>query len=193
MRAPTSAVICAALFIGCGDDSSATRDAPVAAGDAAAGDGAAAKPDAAAAGPDAAESVDAAPGACDGLEQGTCTGTDGCAPGCFSLCDCTCPGPPGFEGCGCDECSATCFTYQECVDISDFVECGPNWCDPATEICVGRAGGVAILWSCQPVPAGCAADRSCGCVASSLCIDAFDLCIDGPGDDTVRCECPKCA
>lgn len=72
--------------------------------------------------------------------------------------------------------------------------CGPNGlaCDAATEVCVARQPvGPGIAYSCEPVPAGCASDRTCGCVGQTLCQGSFDVCSDS-GQNQIICECPVC-
>ncbi len=71
--------------------------------------------------------------------------------------------------------------------------CGPSLrCDPADEVCVATSPvGPSIQYACQPVPAGCELDRSCGCVASTLCVAPFDTCTDVVRNE-VSCECPQC-
>jgi len=72
--------------------------------------------------------------------------------------------------------------------------CGPNAiaCDTATEVCVAREPvGPAIVYECKPVPAACSADRTCGCLTSSLCTGGFDQCSD-VGPNAIDCVCPLC-
>ena len=52
---------------------------------------------------------------CEGLPEDACVDRNGCLPGYAGFCDCTCPGPPGYEGGGCEGCSADCFMYAACV------------------------------------------------------------------------------
>lgn len=72
--------------------------------------------------------------------------------------------------------------------------CGPDGatCDTATEVCVARLpSGPSIAYVCEPVPAGCEADRTCGCMAPEFCTGAFNICNeDGPNQ--IICECPAC-
>ena len=55
------------------------------------------------------------PASCAGLDEAACIAQDGCLPGYRGFCDCTCPGPAGYEGGGCDGCSADCFVFAGCV------------------------------------------------------------------------------
>jgi hypothetical protein len=140
-------------------------------------------PDASASLPDARETA-----ICSGLDEKTCEDTAGCVGGCVSLCDCTCPGPAGYEGCeGCDACPKSCFTFAACVARTP---CGDTWCDPATEICVSRSAFV-VTHECESVPAGCESDRTCGCAAATLCEDPFNACSD-TGPNAIDCACPAC-
>ncbi len=53
---------------------------------------------------------------CAGLDEDACIDAEGCEPGYSGFCDCTCPGPAGYEGGGCDECAPECFTFAACVE-----------------------------------------------------------------------------
>ena len=65
-------------------------------------------------------------------------------------------------------------------------------CNPRAEICVGRTPvGPAIVYSCEPAPAGCEEDRSCACAGSALCQGAFYECTEA-GENQLQCECPQC-
>jgi hypothetical protein len=78
-------------------------------------------------------------------------------------------------------------------DALASIACGTAKCDVATQICVVRTPvGPSETYTCEPIPAGCAADRSCACVSTTVCAGAYSKCTD-PGDpDTVVCECPQC-
>ena len=71
--------------------------------------------------------------------------------------------------------------------------CGPTlMCDSATEICVSSGPvGPAIIYECQPVPAGCEFERTCACAAASLCQPPFVVCTD-VGNNAIDCNCPPC-
>ena len=80
-----------------------------------------------------------------------------------------------------------------CSPSSTPSPCGPALsCDTATEVCVAREPvGPAIIYACDPVPAGCESDRSCRCAGASLCQGAFGTCADA-GPNSITCECPLC-
>ena len=69
--------------------------------------------------------------------------------------------------------------------------CGPELtCDSARQICVRREqGGPGVFYSCEPVPAGCEADRSCRCAGASLC-QALTCQDEGP--NAIACLCSAC-
>jgi hypothetical protein len=181
------------LILGaCGDDSGGGgADGPPGGGDGASGgDGPAGDSPATRDGP---RPPDAGPSACSGLDQETCRGTAGCEPGCYSLCDCTCPGLGPFDPCGgCEECVQACMVWGECLDEARLTPCGESFCETATEICVARAGPVAITYRCMPVPPGCEADRTCACAGDDFCVDAFDTC-NNVDPNHIECSCPACA
>ena len=183
--------LASSLLGGCGDDSGS---GPIdgASGDGAnGGDGAGGTPDG---GRDGAAIDAALPPSCGGLTKEVCEATSGCAPACVSICDCSCPGPPGgHEGCGCAGCPATCFTYDECVATYGFTPCGEDWCDPAEDVCVTRTGGIGIFSSCEKVPDGCLDDRTCGCLGADLCEAPYTACTVDAEANTVSCDCPTCA
>jgi hypothetical protein len=49
-----------------------------------------------------------------------------------------------------------------------------------------------MTYTCQPLPGGCASDRSCGCVGATLCTGTFDHCSNNPAPNTITCECLAC-
>jgi hypothetical protein len=53
--------------------------------------------------------------ACAALAEASCVADPRCEPGYWGVCDCTCPGPPGYEGKGCGNCSESCFEFAACV------------------------------------------------------------------------------
>lgn len=81
------------------------------------------------------------------------------------------------------------------ADARTAVDCPPTddlQCEFTTSVCVIETPvGPAMRSSCQPVPTGCEADRSCDCVGATLCQAPFDLCQDG-ADNQVTCECVNC-
>jgi hypothetical protein len=72
--------------------------------------------------------------------------------------------------------------------------CGPGLTCNASEICVvfGPFGPGSFSRTCEPVPAGCDLDRTCGCVSATLC-PAPHVCrdVEAPGD-VILCECVAC-
>ena len=72
--------------------------------------------------------------------------------------------------------------------------CAPGVTCGSSEICVifGPFGPGAFSQTCQPVPAGCELDRTCGCVSDALC-PSPNVCrdLDAPGD-RILCECAAC-
>jgi len=60
-------------------------------------------------------------------------------------------------------------------------------CTASTEVCVVTGPfGPTNMSSCEAVPAGCEKDRTCSCVAASLC-NATDTCSE-PADNTIFCD-----
>jgi len=82
----------------------------------------------------------------------------------------------------------------ECAP-SPQTPCGPELrCDATSELCMIRGPvGPGVIHTCEPIPAGCESDRTCGCAATSLCQAPFDTChdVEGPGD-AIFCECLMC-
>lgn len=65
-------------------------------------------------------------------------------------------------------------------------------CDAPTEICViTTPRGPAEVASCEPVPQGCEADRSCRCAGPTLCQSPYDSCSES-ADNTLTCSCLNC-
>ena|SRR5437867_12533151 len=66
-------------------------------------------------------------------------------------------------------------------------------CDSASEICVSRGPvGPAVIFACEPVPAGCELIHSCACAGASLCQAPFDTCRDEGPPNSIFCGCGAC-
>ena len=80
-----------------------------------------------------------------------------------------------------------------CIASSTSTPCGSTLsCDTASQVCVAREPvGPAVIHACEPVPAGCEADRSCRCAGASLCQGTFSTCVDA-GPNSITCVCPRC-
>ena len=82
------------------------------------------------------------------------------------------------------------------ASIGETTACPPTpdlRCNAATEICVvSTPVGPAETSSCEPLPDGCQADRTCGCAGAELCTGAFDTCSESEAENTIVCECPQC-
>ena len=73
-------------------------------------------------------------------------------------------------------------------------EGGTQFCDRATEVCVVRSLHGPVVPVCEPIPAGCQNDRTCGCMQQPICGDAksYPCSTDPMQDNTVHCACPAC-
>jgi hypothetical protein len=82
------------------------------------------------------------------------------------------------------------------ASLGETTDCPPTpdlKCNAATEICVVRTPvGPAETSSCQPLPEGCEAERTCGCAGTELCTGSFDTCSEGETENTIVCECLEC-
>jgi hypothetical protein len=81
----------------------------------------------------------------------------------------------------------------ECAP-SPGTPCGPELtCNP-NQICVvfGPFGPGGFSRTCEPLPAGCEVDPSCGCVSAALCPEPH-ICrdVEAPGQ-VIFCECAAC-
>jgi hypothetical protein len=67
--------------------------------------------------------------------------------------------------------------------------CGDMVCDRATQLCVDCACGGPDTFTCVPIPTGCESDRTCACVAGTVCPDTPPTiaCFD-TADNTVFCD-----
>jgi hypothetical protein len=112
------------------------------------------------------------------------------------------------NGCSLDRCvNGGCTHDCLCVAPGDVVTCcpgpvlvcprptpcGPDLsCDASRQICVSRGPvGPSVVYACEPVPAGCELDRSCGCAGTSLCQPPFDACSEVARNE-IFCECGMC-
>ena len=152
--------------IGCSDDDSPMSDGSIAS-DSNVGDGASAV--------DATSVVDGATASdaaeipsCGDFDQATCDWKSYCEPGCSGSCDCTCPGPEGYEGCGCGGCPEQCFTFSMCVDIG----C-PDEGDPAVSYVSHDPLACAVIdFDCFPNAYGFSDECGCGCIETAISPDA---------------------
>jgi hypothetical protein len=123
--------------------------------------------------------------------------------GCKTDADCDDGNPCSLDRCVDGRCIHDCL----CVAPGDVVTCcpgpvqicppstacGPDLvCDRTSQICVSHGPvGPAVLHACEPVPAGCQSDRSCGCAGTGLCQPPFDTCQD-TAPNSIHCECVEC-
>ena len=74
---------------------------------------------------------------------------------------------------------------------STTTTCGSLSCDRATEVCVSCECGGPTSFACEPIPAGCSADRTCDCLAPTLCAptaaNPYAMCFD-LGDNQIDCD-----
>ncbi len=82
------------------------------------------------------------------------------------------------------------------ASIGETTACPPTpdlRCSAVTEICVVKTPvGPAQTSSCEPLPEGCQAERTCGCAGAELCTGSFDTCSESEDENTIVCECPQC-
>ena len=82
------------------------------------------------------------------------------------------------------------------ASIGETTACPPTpdlRCSAVTEICVVKTPvGPAQTSSCEPLPEGCEAERTCGCAGAELCTGSFDTCSESEAENTIVCECPQC-
>lgn len=52
---------------------------------------------------------------------------------------------------------------------SAMTGCGDLSCDRATSVCVSCECGGPTSFTCEPIPEGCESDRTCDCLAATLC------------------------
>ena len=72
-----------------------------------------------------------------------------------------------------------------------MTSCGPESCDRANQICVSCECGGPTSFSCEPIPAGCQAERTCSCLAATLCAptatNPYAMCFD-LSDNQIDCD-----
>jgi hypothetical protein len=82
-----------------------------------------------------------------------------------------------------------CLDSSTANTISCAASCGATACAPAVEVCVEQTDGITgTTYTCEPVPAACASDRTCACLSSSFCTADIPIpvCLDSDGISTVN-------
>lgn len=112
------------------------------------------------------------PGACPAVDEPTC-GCDGAVHG--NACSANGDGTDVANSAGCQP-------------PQGMFECGAGFCQHGGDYCqvsTSDVGGEPSSYGCKPLPAGCGATPTCGCVATEPC---SSLCEVGPmGDVTLTC------
>jgi hypothetical protein len=131
--------------------------------------------------------VTAAMASCSGLGEGECQATPGCEPGYAGICDCTCPGPAGYEGGGCAGCAPGCFVYQACVASPPIC---PDPSDPAVHyLSHDPLTCQAADFVCQDEQLQFDGECGCGCVdlLPPVCPDPNDPAVHYVSQDPLEC------
>jgi hypothetical protein len=97
--------------------------------------------------------------------------------------------PPGetprVVGDGAARCYGECVDARQCLSVPTCAVCAPK------DLCVRYSPSTQPL-HCVPIPAGCANNTSCGCVAPAICVGAYHSCQGGSLLSTIMCGCPNC-
>jgi hypothetical protein len=107
---------------------------------------------------------------------------------------CTCDAGPTLADDGTTDDARTTLDSSASVDCvaglcqTTIGPCGSR-CDPETEICVTQET-MGAHSECKPLPPACSADRTCECVADSVCIPG--LACNEQGKNHVVCVCLSC-
>ena len=123
---------------------------------------------------------------CAAFGERQCLADDRCDAGYTGICDCTCPGPAGYEGGGCADCEASCFGFAACVERAAPPATCPDPSDSRVHYQAASHLDPAVCGTIDWDDTDCRADQTsipsvCGCG----CVDA--TCPD-PGDPAVHYE-----
>lgn len=148
---------------------------------------------------------------CERRAAGAQKSYDGACGSCRDACDCDarlefehscplmCPNCGSFWKCEDGQCVEGCgpvplsLCEEPCPSGEQETSCGPELrCNCASEVCVRHEPvGPAVVYACEPIPAGCEAERSCDCAGASLCEAPFDTCSQRRSN-VLSCECIEC-
>lgn len=81
--------------------------------------------------------------------------------------------------------SGNCVPAVSCDVVADCKLC------PAGFMCVFKEAQIMNLPTCEPVPAPCDGKIDCACAGAEVCVDEFNACNAGPGNE-LHCSCPAC-
>jgi len=78
---------------------------------------------------------------------------------------------------------------RECIPPSGTFACGFRFCRHPAQLCVvdGTQNPYSTGYSCPPVPAACAVDRTCACVMRTMSCGGNIICQEMAGRLTVTC------
>lgn len=88
---------------------------------------------------------------------------------------------PTVEG----ACYGGCFPAVDCSAVSYCEQCGPG------QACVAEVAQTGPVYHCIEMPAECNGAPSCECMGDTVCVGAFDQCIDA-NNGTLECQCSTC-
>jgi hypothetical protein len=111
--------------------------------------------------------------------------------GCGTVYDpvCTCDGSIAGNACDGAANGSDVSNAGGCEVPFDTFACGPKLCASQTEYCrlaVSDVGGEPSVYSCHPLPSGCAGNATCGCLSGEPC---GDICEQLPSGE-LQLICP---
>jgi hypothetical protein len=80
-----------------------------------------------------------------------------------------------------------CVRASICRSVKDCTAC-----NAATDVCALDTARGAQTFRCSEVPAACASDRTCRCLASFVCTNPPFVSCSGPTNGQFSCTCPNC-
>jgi len=80
-----------------------------------------------------------------------------------------------------------CVQASICRSVKDCTAC-----NAATDVCALDTARGAQTFRCSEVPAACASDRTCRCLASYVCTNQPFVSCSGPTNGQFSCTCPNC-
>jgi hypothetical protein len=94
---------------------------------------------------------------------------------------------PQIVGQGASRCYGECVDARQCLSVPSCSVCA------AKDLCVKYILPMQVqAVHCVPTPTNCAANPTCACVQSAVCVGAYQMCTGYNSAPTIQCSCMNC-